>query len=123
MRERVLIVEDEAIIAMLLEEALEEAKFDIVGPAATVKEALALITDELPHAALLDVTLAGGHSFAVADELIRNGIPFAFSTGHNAASMRGRYPGIPTITKPFNLAEIAVLVRKLLKADQESPTV
>jgi DNA-binding response OmpR family regulator len=122
MRERVLIVEDEATIALLLEDALEEARVDVVGPASTVQQALTLIAEEPPQAALLDVSLVGEHSFPVADALLEHRVPFAFLTGHNQASMRGRYPGILTITKPFNVGEVATLVGSLLKARRGAPT-
>ena len=70
---RVLVVEDEALVAMLVEDALLDAGAAVVGPAATVTEALSLLTKETPDVAVLDLNLAGETSTPVADALALRG--------------------------------------------------
>jgi CheY-like chemotaxis protein len=99
---RVLLVEDEALVAMLLETILEEMGCVAVGPAATVEEGLAMATDPAPlDAALLDVNVAGQLVFPIAEALKARGVPFVFSTGYGEGSLPGEWRGQATIHKPF----------------------
>jgi CheY-like chemotaxis protein len=78
---RILLVDDEALIAAMLHEWVVELGFDVAGPTACVESALALIVKEAKtlSGAILDVTLGQGDSYPIADELHRLGIPFAFA--------------------------------------------
>jgi AmiR/NasT family two-component response regulator len=82
---RVLVVEDEALVAMLLEDELRDAGAEIVGPAASLGHALRLIdraaADGGLSAAVLDIDLDGRHVEPVADRLAALGVPFVFATG------------------------------------------
>lgn len=98
---RILLVEDEAMIAMLFEDMLLDSGATVVGPASGVKTALDAISTEEIDAALLDVNLGGEQSFAVADALTERNIPFVFVTGYGGAGVRDRYPDAPTLQKPF----------------------
>lgn len=104
---RVLLVEDEALVAMLLEMILKDMGCVPVGPAATVEEGLAMAADPTPlDAALLDVNVAGRQVFPVAEVLKARGIPFIFSTGHGEGSLPDAWRGHPTVQKPFSEAAI-----------------
>lgn len=113
---RVLVVEDEMLIAMDLENALEEAGANVVGLAATLDRALILAERELPDAAVLDVDLKGQDVFPVADALLARGVPFLFHTGHaTRESLQVRYPGVPVLIKP---TVVGTLVSTLCKLAQ-----
>jgi CheY-like chemotaxis protein len=105
---RVLVVEDEMMIAMLLEDMLSELGCAVVGPAHTVPEALALVSGEAAlDVALLDVNLAGQPVFAVADALRAKGVPTIFSTGYGDAGLREADRGSPVLQKPFRAGDLA----------------
>lgn len=99
---RVLLVEDEALVAMLLETILEDMGCTPVGPATTVAEGLQMVADPAPlDAALLDVNVVGQQVFPVAEALRERGVPFVFSTGYGEAGLPDVWRGHPTIQKPF----------------------
>ncbi|MBV9995223.1 MAG: response regulator [Caulobacteraceae bacterium] len=105
---RVLVVEDEMMIAMLVEDMLAELGCDVVGPAHGVGDALALArSDQSLDAALLDVNLAGEPVFAVADALREIGVPAIFSTGYGATELRAVDRGSPVLQKPFRAGDLA----------------
>ena len=113
---RVLVVEDEMLIAMDLESALEEAGADVVGLAATVDRALALIDRESMDAAVLDVNLRGRDVYPVADALKARGVPFLFHTGHaTRESLQARYLGVPVLTKPTDLDRVLSALQHLVQ--------
>ncbi|HEX8666210.1 MAG TPA: response regulator [Beijerinckiaceae bacterium] len=96
----VLIVEDQAIIALDLQAAVEEANAQVIGPAPTVREALDLLdTDEI-HAAILDANLPDGDITPVAEELIDRGVPFVINTGVAVPLNLRRFPDLPVFRKP-----------------------
>jgi CheY-like chemotaxis protein len=104
---RILIVEDESLVAMLLETILEDMDCTPVGPAANIEEGLRLATEETPlDAALLDVNVAGRQVFPVAEALRARGVPFVFSTGYGEGGLPDEWRGQPTIQKPFTEAAV-----------------
>ena len=103
---RILIVEDESLVAMLLETILEDLGCETVGPAGTVTEGATLLSSQTVDAALLDVNVAGELVFPVADSLKKRGIPFVFSTGYGEGGLPEHWRGHTTIQKPFT--EVAV---------------
>lgn len=99
---RILIVEDESLVAMLLETILEDMGAVPVGAIATVDEALELLAqDHALDAALLDVNVAGREVFPVAEALKARGVPFVFSTGYGEGGLPDVWRGQSTIQKPF----------------------
>ena len=98
---RILLVEDEAMISMLLEDMLIDEGAAVVGPAATTDAALREIAAEQIDGALLDVNLGGQQSFGVAEALAERGIPFVFVTGYGEAGVRSHFPEARTLQKPF----------------------
>jgi CheY-like chemotaxis protein len=104
---RILIVEDESLVAMLLETILEDMGCTPVGPAANIDEGLALATEDgVLDAALLDVNVAGRQVFPVAEALKARGVPFVFSTGYGEGGLPDEWRGRPTIQKPFTEAAV-----------------
>lgn len=104
---RVLIVEDESLVAMLLETILEDMGCTPVGPASTVAEGLSMVAADAPlDAALLDVNVAGSQVFPVAQALKDRGVPFVFSTGYGEGGLPDAWRGQSTIQKPFTEAAI-----------------
>ena len=99
---RILIVEDETMIAMMVEDFLIELGWDVVGLAGSLDRALAMARDADIDAAVLDVNLNGHLSFAAADILSERSIPFVFATGYGADGMAARFANVPILTKPFH---------------------
>lgn len=110
---RVLIVEDEALIAMLLGQMLEDQGIAAVGPAATLAEAETLVGGGDFDAALLDLNLEDGLSYPIADLLRAAATPFAFTSG--SASIDDAYADIPSLTKPFVQADVEKVLARLLR--------
>jgi two-component sensor histidine kinase/ActR/RegA family two-component response regulator len=98
---RVLLVEDEALVAMMIQETLAEFGFDVLGPVATVSEALAAARDQCLDAAVLDINLGDDLVYTVAEILARRGVPFVFVTGYDSDSVDARFSGIPVLQKPI----------------------
>jgi CheY-like chemotaxis protein len=109
---RVLIVEDEAMVAMLLEELLRELGCHVVEIAARVDSALTLIEAKVFDIAVLDVNLDGEASYPVADELERRKIPFLFATGYGAQAMPENYRLHTVLQKPFRKQEFEAALLK-----------
>jgi CheY-like chemotaxis protein len=98
----ILVVEDESLVAMLLETILEDMGCATLGPVSTVDEALSVIGDgQAFDGALLDVNVAGKEVFPVAEALRARGVPFVFSTGYGEGGLPPEWRGQATIQKPF----------------------
>jgi CheY-like chemotaxis protein len=103
----VLIVEDEPLVALLLEEMFLELGFSHTNTITNLPEALQYAADEAPSFAILDLNLQGKETYAVADILSQRAIPFAFATGAQV----GINPfNAPTIQKPFSIEDIEKVV-------------
>jgi CheY-like chemotaxis protein len=102
--QRILIVEDEPLIAMMLEDFLEVLGKQLAGQADTVADALALIDGGGIDAAILDVNLRGGEqSWAIADALAARNVPFVFATGGSQEGLIEAHRTRPTLAKPFTM--------------------
>jgi CheY-like chemotaxis protein len=91
---RVLLVEDEALISMILEQLLEDLGATVVGPAATVAEALTYANATpapAPDCALLDINLRGEPSWPIADALLARQVPIAFASGYGKSGLEPRF--------------------------------
>ncbi len=111
---RIMVVEDEAMIWMLIEDSLGDAGCHAVGPLSRLDEALRAAETETVDAALLDVNLAGKPAYAVADILARRGIPFGFLTGYGEGGLREEYRRCPVLKKPFTQKTLIGLVASLV---------
>jgi PAS domain S-box-containing protein len=97
----ILVVEDEALVAMVESDALMELGYVVVGPFSRPSEALAAVQAGDISAAVLDINLDGVLVYPVADELAARGIPFVFVTGYGTESIDERFAGIPVLQKPI----------------------
>lgn len=110
---KILIVEDETMVSMLVEDMLIDLGHTPIGPAASVNEAMAVIDANAFDVALLDINL-GGHekAFPIADRLIDMGIPFALVSGYDPAGIEG-YDSAMKLQKPFSQHSLAETVKAL----------
>ena len=112
---RVLVVEDESLVAMLLETILEDMGCIPVGPASNIDDGLAMATGgEALDAALLDVNVAGRQVFPVAQALKNRGVPFVFSTGYGEGGLPDEWRGQATLQKPFTEAAVRDALMKAM---------
>ena len=98
---RILVVEDEALIAMDLQALLEDAGYRVLGPANSSAAALALIDVDEPDVALLDVNLGRSDAFGVANILTERNTPVIFLTGHTAHKLPPAHRHLPLVSKPY----------------------
>src|SRR3712207_3236278 len=118
---RVLVVEDETMIAMLVEDMVQDFGSAVVGPAAKMDEALNLARNANLDAAILDIKVGGAAIFPVADVLRARGIPLIFSTGYGVDGLPPRFFDSPTLRKPFTHEALREALRTAL-ADQPCHT-
>ena len=107
-------VEDEALVAMLIDEMLCDLGFAVVGPAARLERALEIAKSEPFDAAVLDVNLAGEKSFPIADVLRERQIPFIFATGYGASGIGDRFKGVIVLQKPFQAHHLQQAISAIL---------
>ena len=112
---RILIVEDQVLIAELLETVVREAGHVPVGPVSTAKAALQHVTPTDIDAALLDVRLSDGLVFSVCEKLAELGKPFAFVTGSAATEIPARFRDRPTLAKPYGANELLAILLRLTR--------
>lgn len=111
---RVLVVEDEAMISMLIEDMVLDSGYEIVGPAARLDHALTLALQAQIDVGLLDINVDGSVVFPVADVLRFRGIPFIFASGYDFRILPERFNGTPTLTKPFSYQDFTDTLRSTL---------
>jgi CheY-like chemotaxis protein len=111
---RVLIAEDEYLLASKMVEEFAKLGVETIGPASTVKRALDLVEHCGPlDAAMLDIKLRNEMIFPVADALRARGVPFVFTTGYNQKIIPDGYKDVVRYEKPFDVAEIARFVAQI----------
>jgi CheY-like chemotaxis protein len=98
---RILVVEDEMLIGMLLEDMLVDMGYQVTAVVPRLKDALAAVERESFDIAILDVHLHGESAFPVADALITKNIPFVFATGYGERGLPDNYRTRPVLQKPF----------------------
>ena len=111
-RARLLVVEDEPLILMALEDALDSLGFEVAGAACDLDEALQLASGLPLDGAILDVNIAGQEIYPVADVLARRRIPFVFVTGYGKAGLRDCDRNRPVLQKPYRLDTLAKIIER-----------
>ena len=109
-----LVVEDEVLVAMLIEDMLTELGFEVLGPAMRLDAALKMAREEAFDLAVLDVNLANEQSFPVAHLLQERGIPFFFATGYGLRGPDERFKEVMTLQKPFEPHQLADAISSAL---------
>ncbi|HEU4906824.1 MAG TPA: response regulator [Solirubrobacterales bacterium] len=118
---RVLVIEDDMLIAMEFESLLQRQGCAVVGPASTVDRALALLDHDQPDAALLDLNLNGESASAVAVALRTRGVPFVLVTGYGEAqSSEPELQGAPRVDKPVNHDALVRALARVMDAGSPS---
>ncbi len=112
---RLLVIEDEPLVALDIVAGLEDAGAEILGPAGTERDALRLIDTEMADAALLDANLHGRPVDQVAAALARRRIPFVFVSGHSRDALPAGFAEAPLIGKPFSHRKLVEIVADLLQ--------
>jgi CheY-like chemotaxis protein len=117
---RVLLVEDEMLVAWLIEDMLADLGCAVIGPASSVNQALAMIDAEAIDAAVLDLNLNGQMGYPVADALAAHGVPFVISTGYDKDTLPDDYRACPVLQKPIHRSELSDTLAKLLTPKEPS---
>ena len=116
-RPKILVVEDECLIAEELRICLLEAGADVIGPVGVLEDALNLAGSEQDIAcALVDIGLEGGMTYALAEYLDERSIPYLFTTGYSPAAIPDRFGGIGNFQKPIRMAALLQGIGNLIEA-------
>jgi CheY-like chemotaxis protein len=113
---RVLLVEDEMMIALLLESMLAELGHAIAGPVGPLDAAVDVARREAVDLAILDVNINGGEVYPVANVLATRRIPFIFATGYGRAGLRAPYRNRPTLQKPYLIPDLEKAISEACRA-------
>ncbi len=118
---RVLLVEDEPVIAMDLEMILRDAGYVVVGPATRLAQAMRMAEEEALDGAVLDINLNGERVFGVADVLARRNVPFVFVTGYDRSILPDGLARRPLVRKPYAARSILAKLQELFRSLREVP--
>jgi len=108
------VVDDEPLISMLVENWLTELGCEVVGPARSVQDGLALVGSDDLDGAILDINLGQQNSYLVADALRQRGVPFAFATGDSGPDAGSGFNDPILLQKPFDFEGVKAVLGKLL---------
>ena len=111
---RVLVIEDETLILMMIEGMLSDLGCQSITAAATIEKALALIDAQAFDAAMLDMNMNGNPSHPVAEALVARGVPFVYCTGNNSHKPMDVSHGQPVLKKPFEYEQLVEILTRLL---------
>ena len=114
---RILVVDDDYIVAMVVVDFLQEAGAEIIGPIGEADEAIAFIraNSGVIDGAVLDVNLHGAKSYPIADALAAHAIGFIFATGYGADALEGAYQKYPRCEKPFDRVSLIATLAKVVR--------
>jgi PAS domain S-box-containing protein len=115
---RVLLVEDEILVAMMMRDILSDLGFSVIGPFSRLSEAMVAAVHNEIDAGIVDINLGGEFVYPVADVLVARGIPFVFITGYGVESIEGRFGSVPIIKKPV---QRQVLQKIFIQPDRNEP--
>jgi CheY-like chemotaxis protein len=119
---KVLLVEDEGMVAALIEDMLSDLGHQVVAAAARVATAMQIAKTAAFDLAIIDINLNGEPSYPLADVLTERNIPFVFATGYGSQGLSPKFAAIPTLQKPFVSAELQnVLTRLQYAAHHDTP--
>ena len=111
---RVLVIEDESLVAMLIEDVLLDMDCEVAGLASRLHDAMEKAKSLAFDVAILDVNLNGKETFPIAEVLLERGIPFVFATGYGTAVLPGPLQNVPVLHKPFQQRDLETALRTAL---------
>ena len=111
---KVIIVEDEGLVALLLEDMLTGLGYEVVAVAGRLGQAEQVISESPVEIVILDVNLDGEQTYSLARMLSSRGIPFIFATGYGASGLKDEWKSVPTLQKPFRAGDIERAMRQAL---------
>jgi len=107
---RILIIEDESIVAMMVEDLIVDMGHEVVGTAGRLDQAQKLASETPCDFVILDVNLNGQYTYPVAEALKARGVPFVFATGYGAAGLKEEWRSNPVLQKPFQPEELEAAI-------------
>jgi DNA-binding response OmpR family regulator len=107
---QILVVEDESMVAMMIEDMLEDLGHQVVATSGRMSDARKLVSDASADLAILDVNLNGEETYPLADSLAARSIPFIFATGYGSSGIKAEWSGVPVLQKPFQSRELAAAI-------------
>ena len=119
---RILVLEDELLISLLLKDWLSELGCETLGPVASLSGAVELVETERPDAAILDLMIGKEWSYPVAEALRGRAVPFAFATGHGAGDIQPAYADVPVLAKPFEFSAVRRMLAVLISPARQTRT-
>ena len=117
-KQRILIVEDDWVVAQDMSDMIEELGGAVVGPAGQLAQGLVLAESEELGGAILDVNLNGENTFALADRLLADNVPVIFATAYDATMRPERFADVPRLPKPFTALAVEETFRRIFANDQ-----
>ncbi len=112
---RIFVVEDEALVAMLMEDMLIDLGHEVSAIASHLHQACDIAQTGTFDLAILDVNLDGQPSYPIAKTLRERGIPFAFATGYGGTGLDRAFTGVPTLAKPYVAEDVQRLIAALMR--------
>lgn len=114
---RVLIVEDEVLIGLVLEDLLDTLGCIVVGNATTIEEAGQLVRETTFDVAIVDVNVGSTPVFSLADMILANGIPVIFATGMLPEALPERFRGCAVLEKPYAYANVEAMLKHAISSE------
>jgi DNA-binding response OmpR family regulator len=107
---KILIVEDEALVAMLIEDVLADLGHEVIGIGGRLDQALKLAEEAPADFAIVDLNLNGARTYGIAEVLRRRGVPFIFATGYGADGVEPEWSSVRVLPKPFEPHQLAAAI-------------
>lgn len=110
---RILVVEDEPLLAMDIVDQVQDHGGVVLGPAVSLDEGIEMLRAEKPDACVLNIRLGGQMVYPLADELLETRVPFIFASGETRTSIPGKYADVPLHAKPLDMVAAAAALMAL----------
>src|SRR5215212_3661210 len=114
------VVEDEALVAMLIEDMIHDSGDEMAGSAGKLTDAVALAQETQADVALLDINLGGALAYPVADVLRQRGVLIVFTSGYGSAGLIERFQDCPMLDKPFDQPSLEHAIHTVLRSNASS---
>jgi CheY-like chemotaxis protein len=112
---QILVVEDESMVAMMIEDMLEDLGHKVIATSGRMPDASKLVADASADLAILDVNLNGEETYPLADSLAARAIPFIFATGYGSSGIKAEWSSVPVLQKPFQSRELAEAINRVIR--------